>query len=73
MKIGYDNNLISKISDAVDVPVIASGGAGSIEDLSNGIKIGKASAVAAALFFVYYGRRDAVLINYPSKERLTLL
>ena len=74
MKIGYDNNLISKISDAVDVPVIASGGAGSIEDLSNGIKIGKASAVAAGTLFVYYGRRDAVLINYPSKkERLTLL
>ena len=56
------------------MPVIASGGEGSIEDLSNGIKIGKASAVAAGTLFVYYGRRDAVLINYPSKkERLTLL
>ena len=74
MKDGYDNNLIAKVSNSVDVPVIASGGAGSIEDLSKGIKIGKATAVAAGTLFVYYGRRDAVLINYPSKkERQKLL
>ena len=69
MKGGYDNNLIAKVSNSVDVPVIASGGAGSIEDLSKGIKIGKATAVAAGTLFVYYGRRDAVLINYPSKKK----
>ncbi len=74
MKNGYDNNLISEVSDSVDVPVIASGGAGSIEDLSEGIKVGKANAVAAGTIFVYYGRRNAVLINYPSKkERQKLL
>ena len=74
MKNGYDNNLIAKVSNSVDVPVIASGGAGSIEDLSKGIKIGEATAVAAGTLFVYYGRRDAVLINYPSKkERHKLL
>ena len=74
MKNGYDNNLIAKVSNSVDVPVIASGGAGTIEDLSKGIKIGKATAVAAGTLFVYYGRRDAVLIKYPSKkERHKLL
>ena len=73
MRNGYDNELISKVSNSVDVPVIACGGAGSIKDLTNGIKVGQASAVAAGSLFVYYGSRQAVLINYPSKkERLEL-
>jgi cyclase len=50
-KIGYDIELTSSVADAVTVPVIASGGVGSIEDLFRGIIEGKADAVLAASIF----------------------
>jgi cyclase len=48
---GYDLELISSIADAVEVPVIASGGVGTLQDLVDGIKKGHASAVCAASIF----------------------
>lgn len=48
---GYDLGLIRSVADAVSIPVIASGGAGSLEDLKRGIEEGHASAVAAASIF----------------------
>jgi len=65
---GYDIEMIRKVSDAVDVPVIACGGAGGKEDLADALKNGHASAVAAGSLFVLHGRRRAVLINFPSEE-----
>ncbi|MFO0961568.1 MAG: HisA/HisF-related TIM barrel protein [Phycisphaerales bacterium] len=62
---GYDLDLVREISDAVSVPVIPLGGAGTIEHLQQGIAAG-ASAVAAGSMFVYWGPRRAVLINYPN-------
>ena len=50
-KKGYDLDLTQKISDQVSIPVIASGGVGSLEHLYEGLKIGKASAVLAASIF----------------------
>ena len=52
-QIGYDNELLSKISLIVNIPVIASGGVGNLDHLVDGIKIGKASAVLAASIFHY--------------------
>ncbi len=52
-QIGYDNELLSKISSIVNIPVIASGGVGNLDHLVDGIKIGKASAVLAASIFHY--------------------
>ena len=52
-KSGFDLALTRAISDAVDVPVIASGGVGTLDDLVNGIKIGGADAVLAASIFHY--------------------
>ena len=52
-KSGFDLELTRAISDAVDVPVIASGGVGTLDDLVNGIKIGGADAVLAASIFHY--------------------
>lgn len=49
--LGYDLDMIKLVSDNVDIPVIASGGAGGYEDMYNAIKIGNASAVAAASIF----------------------
>ncbi|MEW5057529.1 imidazole glycerol phosphate synthase subunit HisF [Cycloclasticus sp. 46_120_T64] len=50
-KIGFDLELTRAISDAVDVPVIASGGVGSLDHLAEGVTQGKADAVLAASIF----------------------
>jgi cyclase len=50
-KSGFDLNLTRTIADAVHVPVIASGGVGSLDDLVDGVKKGHASAVLAASIF----------------------
>jgi imidazole glycerol-phosphate synthase subunit HisF len=52
-KIGFDLELTRAVSDAVSVPVIASGGVGTLEHLSEGIRIGRADAVLAASIFHY--------------------
>jgi len=58
---GYDLELTQTISEAVSVPVIASGGAGTLEHLYEAIVIGKADAVLAASIFHYgtYSIRQA--------------
>ena len=62
---GYDVQLIRSVTQNVDVPVIACGGAGTVEHLSQGVHEGGASAVAAGSMFVFHGKHRAVLINYP--------
>jgi cyclase len=52
-KSGFDLELTRAVSDAVPVPVIASGGVGALEHLSDGIRIGGADAVLAASIFHY--------------------
>ena len=52
-QIGYDIELMSKISSKINIPVIASGGVGNLDHLVEGIKLGKASAVLAASIFHY--------------------
>ena len=58
---GFDLGLTRAVSDAVTVPVIASGGVGNLDDLVNGIKEGHASAVLAASIFHFgeYSVRQA--------------
>lgn len=60
---GYDLNLIEKVSNHVDIPVVACGGAKNAGDLKKAIENSKAHAVAAGSMFVFYGRLKAVLIN----------
>jgi cyclase len=50
-KSGFDLELTRAVSDAVPVPVIASGGVGSLDDLADGITKGGADAVLAASIF----------------------
>ena len=54
-QVGYDINLMNKISSTINIPVIASGGVGNLDHLVDGIKLGKASAVLAASIF-HYGK-----------------
>ena len=48
---GYDNELNRAVSDAIEVPVIASGGAGNLDHLADALQIGRANAVLAASIF----------------------
>lgn len=70
---GYDLELIKRVSSAVSIPIIACGGAGSIDDLNKGVTIGKASAVAASSFFVFHGKHKAFLIKYPENESINYI
>jgi cyclase len=67
---GYDLELIRRVSDAVSVPVIACGGAGTIDHLAEAIQPGGASAASAGSLFVFHGPLHGVLINYPSQEEI---
>jgi cyclase len=60
-KIGFNLGLNKAISDAVDVPIIASGGVGNLQHLVDGVKLGGADAVLAASIFHYgeYTVREA--------------
>ena len=53
--IGFDLELTRAVSDAVRIPVIASGGAGTLEHLADGVSIGHADAVLAAGMF-HFGK-----------------
>jgi cyclase len=69
---GYDTNLIQLIASVINIPVIASGGAGCIEDFTKAKKAG-ASAVAAGSMFVFQRPHQAVLISYPTQKDLIIL
>ncbi len=66
---GFDEELISQVAGAVDVPLIAQGGANDLSDLHRAVEAG-ASAVAAGAMFVFQGKLDAVLITYPTPEEV---
>ncbi len=67
---GYDLKLIRAVAEAVRIPVIACGGAASVEDFRAAIFEGGASAVAAGSMVVYQGPNRAVLTNFPSRAKL---
>jgi len=70
---GYDIELIKSISQSISIPLIACGGAGKLSDFRSAFKEGGASAVAAGSFFVFHGKRRAVLITYPSYSEISNL
>lgn len=67
---GYDLALVSEVSRHVNIPVIASGGASSLQNLKEAVLEAGASAVTAGSLFIYHGVNKAVLINYPKHEKL---
>jgi cyclase len=66
---GYDTGLIRMVSSAVNIPVVAIGGAASVDDFAMAVRHG-ASAVSAGSMFVFQGPHRAVLISYPSQKEL---
>jgi cyclase len=69
---GYDNELNRAISEAVEVPVIASGGAGTPEDLYQALAAGKADAVLAASIFHYGEYSIAQVKKYLAKKGMAV-
>lgn len=66
---GYDLRIIKMVSDAINIPLVACGGAGKVEDFASAVDAG-ASAVAAGSIFVFHGIHRAVLISYPNQNEL---
>ncbi|OSZ80513.1 imidazole glycerol phosphate synthase subunit HisF [Chitinophagaceae bacterium IBVUCB2] len=62
---GYDIDLIKKISEAVNIPVVALGGAGNLQHMKEAFEKGHANGLAAGSMFIYQGQKRGVLINYP--------
>lgn len=69
---GYDLELISLVTSNVKIPVIASGGAGSYQDMVDAIIIGKASAVAAASIFQFTDQTPAEAKKYLYKAGVSV-
>lgn len=67
---GYDLAMIRFVSDLLKIPLVACGGAASIEDFRLAVEHG-ASAVAAGAMFFFKGGIESILINYPSQRTLT--
>lgn len=67
---GFDLELCRSVSAAVDVPVVAHGGAGDLTDFRRAILEGGCSAVAAGSMFVFAAEGGGVLISYPSEADL---
>lgn len=67
---GYDLELIRKVSSQLDIPVIACGGASTVDDFTAAVADSNASAVAAGSMFVFQRPHKAVLITYPTQEEL---
>lgn len=70
---GYDLDLITLVTEATDIPVVACSGAGCREDLLRPIKKAGASAAAAGSLFVFSGPERGVLINFPERSVLEKL
>lgn len=68
---GYDVEQVRQISEEVQIPVVALGGAGKMTHLKKCYDEGYASALAAGSMFIYQGSRRGILINYPDREEIS--
>ena len=70
---GFEKDLVKRISDAVSVPVVALGGAGSYTHLKEMYDFCKVRGLSSGSTFVYQSEMKGVLINYPTKEEKKLI
>jgi len=67
---GFDLDLVKSVTDAVSIPVIAHGGAGSIAHIGMAVKQAGASAVALGSMVVFQKKGMGVLVNFPDQKQL---
>jgi cyclase len=70
---GYDIALMREISSAVKIPVIACGGAGTLDDVRRLLGTSGVAAAAAGTMFVLHGKHKAPLISYPRASEIAAL
>ncbi len=70
LKKGLDIDLYNFVEDYVRIPLIANGGTSSVNDITDFFNNSSFSAVACGSLFVFFGNRNAVLINYPDKNQI---
>jgi cyclase len=71
-KSGFDIELLSRVNDIVSIPVIASGGAGTIQHCIDAIKLGNTDAVLAASIFHFKEIEIAELKKAMKKEGISI-
>ena len=69
---GFDDEIISTILNSVEIPVIACGGCGSIEDLKTVLYKTNANAAAIGSMAVYSKKGMGILINFPDREKVII-
>ena len=68
--LGFELDILNKISNSVNIPVIANGGAGNVNHIIDVVQKTKVSAVALGSMVLYQGKGLGVLINFPDKNWL---
>lgn len=68
---GFDTSLVKKITDCVTIPVIANGGAGNLQHITDVVKLSHASAVGLGSMVVFQKKGMGVLVNFPDKQQLS--
>lgn len=69
---GYDHAVTEQILNSVDIPIIACGGCGSIDDLKKILYTSNANAAAIGSMAVYSKKGMGVLINFPNRETVII-
>lgn len=72
-KSGFDIELYNSVQDKINLPIIAHGGASNIKSFYELFDNTSVSSASAGSSFVYYGKRKAVLINYPNKNDIEIM
>ena len=72
MKVGYPNDALAELSDRLQIPVIASGGAGKMEDFRDVFTVGKADAALAASVFHFGEIKIPELKQYLRNEHVNI-
>ncbi len=67
---GFDLDVVKRVTDAVSIPVIAHGGAGTVGHIGEVVKQANASAVALGSMVVFQKKGMGVLVNFPNQEKL---
>ena len=64
---GFDLGLVKRVTDAVSIPVIAHGGAGTVQHITQVVKEANASAVALGSMVVFQKKGMGILVNFPQE------
>lgn len=70
MRAGYDLALVAQLSEAIEVPIVALGGAGNLQHMRDAYGATHVNALASGSFFCFKGAGHGVLISYPGTADL---